>query len=291
MIILKNIKIKFKIFIINFIFFANLFFKQIYQRIINFKNLLILMFVVFLPFPISQTFSETGPPESETEVENFDEKKQEWEIEDYINTIGLVILGILILMLLYPGDYGELGDHDDLIYQYFHPKKVDPYDLSKEWVYPKDGIPRPPQRIYTRALEDYFVIPEKPYFVDGVRNWPLLNKDIMDYAKIPFTNPDNHSIPPYMVKYLEICYGYDLTQDQVWNLEFHRNHTQSHIPMEWLYDYVIWYYKKNPVRQNFSLGLDEYWLAYYEGKDFYDTRIYPGIYTRWRTRPKNNDGM
>ena len=261
-----------------------------YQRITDFKNLVLLVFIVFSPFAIPQTFSEAYSPELENEENNSSEEKKEWETKDYVNTVGLIILGILILMLLYPGDYGEFGDHDDKIYQYFHPKKVDPFDLTKEWVYPKDGVPRPPQRIYTRALEDYFLIPEKPYFVDGVRNWPLLNKDMMTYAKIPFTNPHNHSIPPYMVKYLEICYGYDLTQEQVWNLEFHRNNTKSFVPMEWIYDWVIWYYKKNPVRQNFSLGLDADWLAYYKGKDFYDTRIYPGIYTRWRTRPLNNDG-
>lgn len=157
----------------------------------------------------------------------------------------------------------------------------DPYDLTIEYKYPNDGQIRPPQNPPTVAQKDYFVIPDKPYFVNGERNFPLLNKDMLEYQKMEHIYIKGVSIPPFFVKWLEICYGYDITQEFFYNLELHRRIIPNEVVgMDWIYGFVKWYYKKDPTRPLGSIWFTQNELAYFEGKDFYDLRIFPYIYTR-----------
>lgn len=209
---------------------------------------------------------------------------EHWSIGERIYNSCATIIAIMLLMLL----FNELFCEERWtikILEYFFPE--DP--LEKEWVYPQDGKVRPPQNPKTRALEEYFVIPNKPYRIEGEINFPLLNRDIIEYSKIDFVYPPGRTIPPFMVKFLEICYGYDITQEVVMNLELHRKQTELFIGMEPIYNFVKWYYRHHPCQQLFTIGFSEEQLAYYEGKDFYSNRIFPNIYSRAYTLPMSKE--
>jgi hypothetical protein len=153
--------------------------------------------------------------------------------------------------------------------------------MSIIYNYPNDGQVRPPQNPETLALESYFVIPNKPYFVNGEINYPLLNRDMLEFIATPREYPKGRAIPDHVVKWLEICYGYNITQDTFMNLKLHRELINPEVGMDFILRWVKWYYKHDAYRDIYSLWLftaEE--AAYYEGKDFYDLRVYPGIFTR-----------
>ena len=170
-----------------------------------------------------------------------------------------------------------------------------PYDMTINYTYPDDGKVRPPQNPTTVAQEDYFVIPDKPYFVGDIRNFLLLDKDMIEYIGMPWIRPTGIAIPPYFVKWLEICYGYDITQEFFMNLEYHRKLTLPsygigdrvpYVSMEQVFKFVKWYYRKGDhYRPVYSIWFTPDELAYMEGKDFYDLRIFPRIYTRKKEWP------
>ena len=179
---------------------------------------------------------------------------------------GVVIVTILTYFLGGFDNFGSLFEKD-------------PFDLKREYPYPNDGKVRPPQNPTNVALDDYFVIPNKPYFVNNEINYPLLNKDMLTYIGMEWIYPPGVAIPDFFCKWLEMCYGYDITQEEFMNLELHRKLTNSDVGMDYLVPFVRWFYKRTPYRPLYSIWIPKEELAYYEGKDFYDVRIYPGIYT------------
>lgn len=244
--------------------------KKVIFYILKFLKKPFLIFF-FLFFPINLSFMEEMIIE-----ENMDENE-----DSTSRYIIYTIFGVVIIMLLskyFQDSYNP--------FSYFIPK--DPYDMSIIYSYPNDGKVRPPQNPETLALESYFVIPGKPYFVNGEINYPLLNRDMLEYMATPLEWPKDRAIPAHVVKWLEICYGYDISQDIFMNLKLHRELTNPSVGMDYLLRFVKWYYRYDVYRDIYSLWLftpEE--APYYEGKDFYDLRIFPEIYTRKWDWPKH----
>lgn len=239
---------------------------KIFQK---YKSLLLLLL-----FPINSAFLEI-------EIKEEDVLPEETKENVFMKYLPIILV-ISALLLFY---YNPFSTTDIL----------DPYDMTINYTYPNDGQIRPPQNPPTVALRDYFVIPDKPYFVNGVRNFLLLDKDMLEYINTEQIRPIGMSIPPFIVKWLEICYGYDITQEFFMNLEYHRKLTlpnygigniMPYVPMEFVFNFVKWYYRKgDDYRPLYSLWFSPELLLYMEGKDFYDLRIFPHIYTRAKEWP------
>ncbi len=244
-----------------------LFFTNIYKKIFKYKNFFFIIFLVLF-FPINISV-----------LDNLDANlsDQDTITEDKTSSKFLkyaVIFGCTTLFLFF---FFEGFGYCDSFFNYFK----DPVDI--DYKYPNDGKIRPPQNPVTKPMYDYFVIPGKPYFINGELNFPLLNKDIITYSNMEIVRTPGVAIAPIYVKWLEICYGYDLSQETVDNLEVHRRLTNETATIQTLYKFVKRYYKDDlwPNRRILSWWPWPNQWAYYEGKDFYDCRIYPGIYTGW----------
>lgn len=247
--------------------------KNVLKRIFKFKMLLIALYL--MPIDVVYAYCE-----SETDNDTDEEKKTGSNWNYYYLIPVVLVLGLAAFYYFDPFEFW---------------KKPDPFDMSIQYKYPNDGEVRPPQNPKTVAQREYFVIPGKPYFVDGVRNFLLLDRDMIEYIVMPQDRPEGRSIPPYVTKWLEICYGYDITQDFFMNLEYHRKMTLPcygigrnvpYVDMEWVFYFVKGYYRRgDPYRVLFSVILEQQDYMYIKGKDFYDLRIFSGIYTRRNTWP------
>jgi len=187
----------------------------------------------------------------------------------------LYIIGAMIIagvaVTLFFNHHGEDG------FSFF--MKPDPFDMSIEYPYPNDGQCRPPENPTFVPMYDYFCIPGKPYFVDGIRNWPLLNRDLMTFIFTATFCPYKQDIPWWIIRGLEMIWGYDIHQEIFMNLHYHRISFPLDYSAETVFDWVKWYYYKNTPRQNYTFfHANE--VEKLMTMDWYDVRIWPKIYTR-----------
>jgi len=250
--------------------------------LINFQKYIILnmrkyffYLILFFLFPVNVCFlEELLPNESDNE-----------EVNDNNNNLKYYIGGFIIVGLILTIFYSQGFE-----FPFF---KKDPYDTTIEYKYPNDGQCRPPQNPTFIPMYDYFCIPNKPYFVDGYRNYALLNKDMMTYIFTAQFCPSTQDIPWYFIRGFEILWGYDIHQLVFMNLQYHRCTFPLEVDMETVLGWNNWYYQKFPCRKTFEpwSAREGVWMhnkvPIFDtlGLDWFDCRIFPDIYTKARSLP------
>ena len=223
-----------------------------------------LLLIIFF-FPVNECFLE------EMLSENKIEEDQSYKY--YI--LGIFAI-VAVVGLFYSNGYD------------FSFSKPDPHDITIEYKYPNDGQCRPPQNPTFVPMYDYFCIPGKPYFVNGMINYPLLNKDMMTYLFTAQFCPSNQDIPWYFIRGFEMLWGYDIHQEVFMNLQFHRCTFPLDYGMDTVLAWVKWYYAKFPPRMNYFPWCHQSDIVtMYDlmEKDWCDVRIWPDIYTKKWCRP------